>query len=186
MIITNREIRRYSLDCSKKGKLLKAREKDFSKNKIILKKLCYNLEASLDKSGYSTVNTTYCIQPVEADVDIRYVLGILNSKLLSYYSRSVYVKTALRGGYIELRVYQVETLPVKRIQLKDQALIIQLVDKILTLNNELELIEKNSEKWNSIKSEIEKTDNKIDESVYRLYGLNQEDIKEIEANLGKI
>lgn len=35
-------------------------------------------------------------------------------------------------------------------------------------------------KWNSIKSEIEKTDRKIDEEVYKLYGLTKEEIEIIE------
>ena len=52
---------------------------------------------------------------------------------------------------------------------------------MLELNKDLQKITENSEKWNSIKSEIEKTDKKIDEEVYKLYGLTQEEIKIIET-----
>jgi len=38
------------------------------------------------------------------------------------------------------------------------------------------------DKWESVKSEIEKTDKKIDEEVYKLYGLTEDDIKIVENN----
>lgn len=37
-----------------------------------------------------------------------------------------------------------------------------------------------SEKWEGVKSEIEKTDKKIDEEVYKLYRLTEEEIKIVE------
>ena len=43
-------------------------------------------------------------------------------------------------------------------------------------------LEKNSNKWNFLKSEIEKTDKKIDEEVYKLYGLTPEEIAIVEGN----
>ena len=51
-----------------------------------------------------------------------------------------------------------------------------------TNNKELREIPEHSEKWESIKSEIEKTDKKIDEEVYKLYGLTEEEIKIVEGN----
>ena len=41
-------------------------------------------------------------------------------------------------------------------------------------------IPEHSGKWESVKSEIEKTDKKIDEEVYKLYGLTDEEIKIVE------
>lgn len=35
--------------------------------------------------------------------------------------------------------------------------------------------------WHKLKSEIEKTDKKIDEEVYKLYGLTPEEIKTVEG-----
>lgn len=182
IIITNKEIQRYYLKINRNGLLKTARSLDSAKNKIIMKKLCFNLEASIDEIGHQTVNTTYCIQSQDIDIDIKYILGILNSKLMTYYAREQYLDTALRGGYIELRVYQVQTLPIIRAEITDSQLIVKLVGQILKLNQYLEKTEENSNKWNSLKSEIEKTDKKIDEEVYKLYGLTQEEIKIIEGN----
>jgi len=60
-------------------------------------------------------------------------------------------------------------------------------DELVSLSRQLTGLYENfvsllegSSKWNSIKSEIEKTDKKIDEEVYKLYGLTPEEIKIVE------
>lgn len=60
---------------------------------------------------------------------------------------------------------------------EQQKIIVMLVDKMLSLNKELHGTPENSDKWNSLKSEIEKTDREIDGEVYKLYGLTDEEIK---------
>ncbi len=180
IIISNRQVSRYYLNTHNKGSLSNAREMDFSKNKIIMKKLCYNLEAGIDEFGYYPINTTYCIK-TEDDTDNKYILGLLNSKLLTYYVRQKYSETALRGGFIELRVFQVEKLPLIKVSELGQKKIVLLVDKILDLNKEFRKIAENSDQWQKIKDEISKTDKKIDEEVYKLYGLGEGEIKIIEG-----
>ncbi|MBI4836991.1 MAG: hypothetical protein HY813_01125 [Candidatus Portnoybacteria bacterium] len=48
------------------------------------------------------------------------------------------------------------------------------------ITKELHTTEENSNKWERLKSEIEKTDKKIDEEVYKLYGLTPEEIEIVE------
>ena len=181
IIITNREISRYSFRLNRKGKLNKSRDRDKTKNKIILKKLCYNLEASLDEKGFHPINTTYCLRAETQNTDLRYVLGILNSKLLTYFARKKYSETALRGGFIELRVFQVRELPILEADPKDQKIIADLVGKILRLSNELKKLAENTDKWRKLKDEIEKLDRKIDEEIYKLYNLTPEEIEIVEG-----
>jgi len=40
---------------------------------------------------------------------------------------------------------------------------------------------KNTDKWHSLKAEIEKVEQQIDNEIYKLYGLTYEEIKIIEA-----
>jgi len=42
------------------------------------------------------------------------------------------------------------------------------------------MTQENASKWERLKSEIEKTDKKIDEEVYKLYGLAEAEIKIVE------
>lgn len=184
IIITNREIGRYVLAETRIGKLSKSREEDSCKNKIILKKLCFNLEAGIDYKGLFTVNTTYCILVPEHDVNMEYVLGILNSKLLTYFVRNEYSQTALRGGYIELRVYQIQILPIIRVAQDKQRNMVRYVKDIIKLEVKIKDYEINSEKWKSIKSEMEKVDKMINEEVYQLYSITDTE-KEIIENSSK-
>lgn len=57
---------------------------------------------------------------------------------------------------------------------------VRLANKMLEFNKQLQETEKDSDKWHSTKSEIEKTDKKIDEEVYKLYGLTDKEIKIVE------
>jgi len=43
-------------------------------------------------------------------------------------------------------------------------------------------VTENSNEWQKLKDEIEKTDRKIDEEVYKLYGLTPGEIKIIEKS----
>jgi hypothetical protein len=63
---------------------------------------------------------------------------------------------------------------------KEQKIVIDLVDKMIDLNKKLHEELENSNEWEKVKSEIEKTDKKIDEGVYKLYGLAEGEIKIIE------
>jgi REP element-mobilizing transposase RayT len=142
MMVSNGEINRYNSNPIPNKESNNSRDKDTIKNKIILKKLCYNIEATFDKVGLIPINTTYCIY--EEDVNIlKYILSILNSKLISFYARNKYINTSLRGGYIELRVFQVEQLPIKKISLSEQQPFIEKAEIMLQKNKELQTIKNN-------------------------------------------
>ena len=75
-----------------------------------------------------------------------------------------------------------ESIPIPQ-QLSEinKAEIDKLVNKILDLNNDIKSIPENSDKWNSIKAEITKTDKEIDQKIYELYSLTEEEIKIVEG-----
>ena len=64
---------------------------------------------------------------------------------------------------------------------KQQKMLTNLVDKILLLNKQLRETTENSNEWQKLKEEIEKTDKLIDQKVYELYGLTDEEIKIVEG-----
>lgn len=62
--------------------------------------------------------------------------------------------------------------------------IIYLVDKMLSLNKRLnEIGEKKTEERARIEDEIKRTDKEIDELVYKLYGITNDERKIIEESL---
>jgi len=116
---------------------------------------------------------------VKEDFDIKYILGIINSELISYWFAKAFDKFQ-RKIFPQFKINELEKFPIWKADTKEQKLIIQLVGDIIILNKEMQKSAENSEKWISIKSEIEKTDEKINQEVYGLYGTSPEEIKFIE------
>ncbi len=137
IIVANGDVNRYFINPHKKASLSTFRDYDIVPNKIILKKLCYNLEASLDKIGYYPINTCYCLTSGE---NLLYILAVLNSSLMSKYARAKYSQTALSGGYIELRVIQLKSLPIPIATAEQQNLLATKTQKMLDMNDQLSKI----------------------------------------------
>jgi len=135
--------------------------------------------ASYTKDDYYASQTLHVIN--QKTLSLKFILGLLNSKLISYYAKEQ--KLILFGGKKrpQIRTKDLAKIPVHIPQGTDekkiQGQIVGHVDKMLMLNKEIKKTQKNSNKWNSIKSEIGKIDKKIDEEIYKLYGLTPEEIK---------
>lgn len=114
------------------------------------------------------------------DVDLKYLLGILNSNLSFFWFKN---KGKTQGGQLQIDKEPLSKFPVyltDNLEIKNK--LINLVEIMLELNATLRQLEVNSNRWNEIKSEIEKTDKKIDEEVYKLYGLTSKEIQIVENN----
>ncbi|MBN1693711.1 MAG: N-6 DNA methylase [Dehalococcoidales bacterium] len=117
-----------------------------------------------------------------------YLLGLINSRLLEYYYKKTTVPKA--AGFYIYKTMFLNNLPIRNIasnNLKEKKIhdnIVSLVEKMLDLNNKLMPIRDDpfSER-DEIKKEIEKTDKEIDNLVYNLYGLTEEDRKIVEGDI---
>lgn len=142
--------------------------------------LPYAINASIvEEKMLMNDRNSMIVLDIKDEFDIEYILGIINSKLISYWFAKAFDKFQ-RKIFPQFKVNELEKFPIYNAILKEQKVIIQSVDKILSLNREIRKVVENSEKWISIKSEIERTDKKIDEEVYKLYGLTSEEIKIVE------
>ncbi|MDP2898176.1 MAG: TaqI-like C-terminal specificity domain-containing protein, partial [bacterium] len=122
--------------------------------------------------------------PVKTDsspVHPLYLLGIINSKLLTWYHGKRNPK-AQKALFPKLLVSDVRTLPIRRLNLSDAAErarhdhMVELVDRMLELHKKLAAAKTAHEKT-VLQREIETTDRQIDQLVYELYGLTEEEIK---------
>jgi type I restriction-modification system DNA methylase subunit len=117
-----------------------------------------------------------------------YLLGLLNSKLLSGYLKGT--STPFRGGFIALNRQYIEQLPIRGIDLSDPAekarhdKMVVLVERMLDLRKKLAAAKNPNDKTN-LQREIETTDRQIDQVVYLLYGLTEGEIKIVEEETGK-
>ncbi len=96
----------------------------------------------------------------------RYLLSILNSRLIAFLMNIWSISR--RGGYLEYKVQYVEKIPIKNISITAQQPFITLVDQILEAKQQ-----------GNDTTDLEK---QIDDLVYELYGITEEEKKVIERN----
>ncbi|MDH5716960.1 MAG: N-6 DNA methylase [Spirochaetia bacterium] len=118
-------------------------------------------------------------------LNIKYAQGLLASKLYVYCFR--YIKNEFDDLFPKIRVAEFKQLPIRVIDFDnpdDKAMhnqMVQLVDRMLTLNKRLPEIPTPHEKTR-VQREIDATDREIDRLVYRLYDLTEAEIKIVENN----
>ncbi len=113
-------------------------------------------------------------------INLKFLTGLLNSQVVYFWLKN---KGKLQGDLLQVDKDPLMEIPICVGNKKQQKVIIDFVDKMLELNKQLKSIPENSEKWNSVKAEIEKTDKEIDQKVYELYGLTEDEIKIVECEI---
>ena len=117
-------------------------------------------------------------------VSPKYLLALLNSNLLFTYLRSI--SNVFRGGWITCTKQYVGVLPIrlppsKPISAKQlHGRIVTLVDRMLDANKKKHSGKLAPSQLDRLEREIAATDEEIDELVYRLYGITEEERKIIE------
>ena len=120
----------------------------------------------------------------EISFSYSYLLGLLNSKVSTFFLKKI--STPFRGGYFALNKQYIERLPIRTINFDDPAdvarhdQIVSLVDQMLELNKKL-AESKMPQTTEMLKRQIESTDRQIDQLVYKLYDLTDEEIKIVES-----
>ncbi|MEM4258594.1 MAG: N-6 DNA methylase [Candidatus Thermoplasmatota archaeon] len=115
---------------------------------------------------------------------LKYILGILNSKLMSFYFSNMVATGTLQGTYSGVYPEDVRSLPIPKVPSAQQQLLIKLVDRMILFNNRLkEIGDKKTSESAKLEEEIKNTDNDIDQIVYKLYGLSKKEIAIVEESL---
>ena len=129
---------------------------------------------ALDTKSFVGSTTSYSICLKENNIQYEYLLGLLNSKLLNFYHKRKSVPQA--GGFFRYQATFIKSLPVKSIPLENQREIIFLVNKILKLTSEPDYDFHNPPQEQKI------LESQIDQMVYKLYGLTEEEIELVEKS----
>jgi len=145
---------------------------EFEKPKIMLPDIALKMQAQFDTKATYCVNTAYIIP-----VNDKYLLGLINSKITSYYYSKI--STSIRGGYFRFIRQYLEQIQIP-IVAKNKNEIITLVDQLLFLHQE-----KSTTKLESslaqIQGKIDYCERRVDELVYELYGLTEEERRVVEG-----
>lgn len=92
------------------------------------------------------------------------------------------ISTCLRGKYYSYEGRNIQNYPIIEISEEEQEPFIELAKYMLDLNEKLTISNNASEKQ-LIEQEILTTDKKIDQLVYDLYNISNDEIKDIEKYL---
>jgi len=150
--------------------------------KIIFPDICKSPRFHLDRTGVYISNTAYCL-----GTDDLYLLGLLNSKLFWFAISNISIPFGIRAGQYRYRlIYQyMEKVPIRVINFSDRAdvsshgRIVELANLILNLHQQLPKAKTPHEK-ESLQRQIVAADGEIDQLVYQLYGLTDEEIRIVE------
>ena len=156
------------------------RSRHEAKNKLLTRQIGRTPIFAMDDKGWHCLNTLFMVSPFTADP--RFILGVLNSKLLGflwierfYDQRGTFPK--IKGTYLKL-------LPIKKIASKadvaahDQ--LVGLVEQMLDLHKRRGEARTPHEQT-VLDRQISATDARIDRLVYGLYGLTEEEIRLVEG-----
>lgn len=158
--------------------------KKFKQPKIIVAEISPENRFYLDTKGFlGNTKTFSSVLRDNQTVDYKYLLGVLNSRLMNFYHKLVSVPKA--GGCFEYKTQFLSLYPIHTINfsnLNEKKLhddLVALVDVILDLNKKNQTAK--GSKKEQMQRQIEKTDKEIDEIVYKLYGITEKERKIIEG-----
>lgn len=112
-----------------------------------------------------------------------YVLGLLNSSLLDWYLQRI--ASRFRGGYFAYNRQYISLLPIVSSFVGDAGnqqshnAIVELVRRVLDLSGEVSRKEPSHERT-ALQRQIDAADREIDQLVYELYGLTDEEVRIVE------
>jgi hypothetical protein len=150
---------------------------EFEKEKIIYPNICKRPEFTIDVEGFYANQKCFIISKND-----KYLLGILNSSVMMFFFRTTIPK--LRGDFYEPGYVFMKNFPVHKIDFTNPAEIekhdrmVNLVERMLELHKREPLTPQEADR---LEREISATDAAIDQLVYDLYGLTEEEIKIIES-----
>jgi type I restriction-modification system DNA methylase subunit/predicted type IV restriction endonuclease len=154
----------------------KRREKHETTPKILIRKTGNTITATVDNDGVYAEQSVYLVLP-RIKADLLFMLGLINSKLMNYYFRNKLITNPESYPYIQH--YDLEVLPIKSANEKTTEFISSLVNKMLALHQQLAAA-KTPQDNNLLQRQIDATDKQIDQLVYALYGLTDEEIALVE------
>ena len=143
----------------------------FSNKLIYLRRVDTCLEATISTKPYGFNKNVYGIKVDEKfGYKIKFVLALLNSKLLDFYYKKKF-STKKEDAFPEIQTYLYEQLPLPIVNQEQQNKVISIVDTILQL------------KSGNNNADTSSLENEINVIVYDLYGLTDAEIKVIEQSI---
>ncbi|MBR6179077.1 MAG: Eco57I restriction-modification methylase domain-containing protein [Bacteroidales bacterium] len=140
----------------------------FEQPKILIREAGATIVATLDDSNHYIMSSLYNAILIDNNYSLKYLLGLVDSTLFQYLmNKLTFEKT--KGAFTKAKIFHYYELPVKIATATQQQPIINLVDRILAA------------KRANPQADTSELETKINNLVYELYGLTDEEIKVVEG-----
>ena len=156
-----------------------------TKEKIVIRQTGDSLIATLDEQQFIVRDNLYTIVPKESvELSLKYLLGLLNSNFLHWYYQNI-INPEAGEALAQVKRGHIAKLPVRTIDFDNPADValhdkmVELVDRMLDWHKQLPDL--TGEALRIVNARIERTDREIDELVYRLYGLTDDEVRVVEG-----
>lgn len=200
-VLSGKQVNRYLLLSNKEkgyisSKLINNKNAYLIPNSILVQRIvCHlmqpypriSIAATLNNlnnsSNYIIVDTINQLSNISY-FDSKVLLGLINSKLISWFGYKFIFANAIRT--VQFDNPTTSKIPIKDLNLKNKSekashdKIVELVDTLLELNKNIQGVQLESQKT-QIKNKIQFCEDKIDKLVYELYELTEDEIKIVEG-----
>ena len=140
----------------------------FEAEKIMVSRMGKQLIAAYDNGGLFVKDAMLLLKKPNTDIDLRYLLGLLNSRLLGYYYSEYFITIdVLKNALLALPIIPIAKADSFQGALQSQ--VVMLVQKILV------------QKAKKPAADTGALEREIDQQVYALYGLTPGEIKIVEG-----
>jgi type I restriction-modification system DNA methylase subunit len=190
--LEGKNIKRYGLTWKsnwlKYGKWLAAPRKFelFNSPRILVREIPakppYSTVASYAEDIFLNNRSIINILNKNKDIDLKYILSIINSKIITFYHMNKSVK-AKRDLFPKITLNDLRKFPIIIISSQEQQYFIKNVDKLIYLNNNLRLLDnKKTNERTRLEKEIKSLNDDMNKKIYKLYNLTQKEIEVIEES----
>ena len=132
-----------------------------------------------NKDEYILLNTVNQLENI-SNLDTKFILAILNSKLISWYAyRFIYSKAIMTMQFDNPTTSRIPMPSVDLTKKSDKEVhdkLVKLVDNIIAINKKL-VGENNPNTKEILERQVRALDGEIDRLVYKLYNLIEDDIR---------
>ncbi|MBU4348950.1 Eco57I restriction-modification methylase domain-containing protein [bacterium] len=146
---------------------------EIEKPKIVFSEIVSEPQFHLDIENYYPEATAFLI----TGNNLKYLIALLNSKTITYVFKNFYAGGELVGKYRYKKAF-LQNLPLAQISKSQQQPFISCVDSIITITKDEDYLQ-NQQKQARVKN----LEQEIDQMVYQLYGLTEEEIAIITGNV---
>lgn len=139
-----------------------------SAEKLMFRRVSSSLIFTYDNEQFYALNTLVIVNKKDLDKgpDLKFILGLMNSKLMNYVYSNKFKST--KTVFSEIQARSIKELPIPKISESQELEIVELSKRIIELKQ-----------VDSATIELEK---EIDQMVYQLYDLTEDEIDIIENN----